>query len=158
MQQAECKANERASLFVRAADSAACPVIRLQCSDDEMSDSEGNDSEVGSDVEQEGGTTEYAGGGTPDNVEAAHWSRYRHAMLAPWAAPPTPDPRQLFWLKIMCSSSTRGPFAYGTQHAAGAACATWIGSPPTFRATSSMERWGGGLLPHATRRQSRRQR
>ena len=20
-------------------------------------------------------------------------------MLAPWAAPPTPDPRQLFWLK-----------------------------------------------------------
>ena len=32
--------DERASLFARAVDSAACPVIRLQCSDDETSDSE----------------------------------------------------------------------------------------------------------------------
>ena len=74
--------DERASLPARAADSAACPVICMQCSSDEASDSEGNDSEAGSDGEQGDGTPGYAGGGTPDEVEVAHCSRHRHAMLA----------------------------------------------------------------------------
>ena len=39
-----------------------------------------------------------------------------------------------------CARRPHGVFLL-TQHAAGAACAAWIGSPPTFRATSSMERW-----------------
>ena len=91
--------NEKTTLPARVADSAACPVICVQCSDDETSDSEDDDSGAGSDSEHSGGTPDYTGGGTPDDVEVAHCSRYRHVVLAPWAAPPTPDPRQLSWLK-----------------------------------------------------------
>ena len=81
--------NEKTTLPARVADSAACPVICVQCSDDETSDSEDDDSGAGSDSEHSGGTPDYTGGGTPDDVEVAHCSRYRHVVLAPWAAPPT---------------------------------------------------------------------
>ena len=65
-------------------DSEPCPVICMECEDSDW------DADSDSDSDDE----PYS---TPEKVEEALGHQFRHALLAPWAMQPTPDPRLLGW-------------------------------------------------------------
>ena len=91
------------SLPTKPTDSEPCPVICMECEDSDQDDAS----------EDDGDDEPYS---TPDKVEEALARRFRHALLAPWAMPPTPDPRLLQWRQPATMTPARGVcFAYATS-------------------------------------------